>query len=155
MGLVESGADQVVHAGIDDHEGLGGALLHVDDLADEDAGIADEYAARFEQDAGAEIAEAAADNLAIGGGLGRRRIVEAIGYAEAAAGIDMVDLVAVGAKGTDKVGKALIGGVVGGEVRDLASDMHVDAVDPEAGQPGGAGIDLAGDIIVDAELVLR
>ena len=49
------------------------------------------------------------DDLAIGGGLGRRRIVEAVGDAEAAAGIDMVDLMAVGAEIADEIGQEPVG----------------------------------------------
>ena len=144
VGVVERRADEVVHAGVEDDEGLGGALLDVHDLGDQDAGIADEDAAGLEQDAGAEIAEPAADDLGIGGRRRRRRIVEPIGDAEAAAGVDVVDDVAVGAQVADEVGEPLIGGVEGRQVGDLAADMHVDAADPDAGQLGGAGIDGAG-----------
>ena len=50
VALVEGGADQVVHAGIDDLEGLGGALLLVEAGREQDAGVADDVAAGFEED---------------------------------------------------------------------------------------------------------
>ena len=54
----------------------------------------------------------------------------------------------------DQVGKQAIGLVEGGEVGDLAADMHVDAGEADAGQLRRVGIDLAGAEPGDAELVL-
>ena len=139
MGVVERRADEVVHAGVEDDEGLGRALLDVFDPGDEDAGIADEDPAGLEQDARAEIAEPAADDLGIGGRRRRRRVVEPVGDAEAAAAIDMVDGVAVGAQVVHQIGQPLIGRVIGRHVGDLAADMHVDAAHLEAGQASRRG----------------
>ena len=39
ISLVERGADEVVHSGIDDLEGFGRALFLVKDLGEKDAGV--------------------------------------------------------------------------------------------------------------------
>ena len=86
--------------------------------------------------------------------MGRRLVVVAIGNAEAAAEIDMVDDMAIGPEVPDKAHEALDRGIVGFESGDLAADMHVDAGDQDARQLGGAGIDGAGLGDRNAELVL-
>ena len=53
--LVERRADQIVHAGIDDDEGLGFAALHVEHARHQDAGIADDQPARLEDQLAAEV----------------------------------------------------------------------------------------------------
>ena len=58
MAFVEGGADEVVHARIDDLESLGGALFLVEALGHEDTGVADDVAAGLQEDFEAEILDA-------------------------------------------------------------------------------------------------
>ena len=55
MRLVQRRADQIVHRGVDDDEVLAVAVLHIDHAGDQDAGIADDHAARLEHQRAAEI----------------------------------------------------------------------------------------------------
>ena len=76
----------------------------------------------------------ARDDLGVALGRRRRLVVEAIGNAEAAAEIDMVDRVAVGAQRADEIGEQREGVVERLQVGDLRADVHVDAVDLDARQ---------------------
>ncbi len=67
-------------------------IFYVNDLADENAGIAADQAARFEDDPAIERAHMLGDDAGIGAGLGRRHVVLAIGNAQSAAQIDMLDV---------------------------------------------------------------
>ena len=51
VGLVERGADEVVHAGVGDDEGLGAVLLDVKDAGEQAAGLGDDEAAGLEEQA--------------------------------------------------------------------------------------------------------
>ena len=62
--LVERRADKIVHAGIDDDEGLGLAVLHIEHARHQDAGIADDEPARLEDQLAAETARRAFDDPA-------------------------------------------------------------------------------------------
>ena len=90
----------------------------------------------------------------IGVGERRRVVVDAIGNAEAAAEIDMLDGVAVGAQRADQIDEQREGVVEGLQFGDLAADMGVDAGDLDARQLCRAGIDLPRALPRDAELVL-
>ena len=155
MGLVEGRPDEVVHAGIDDDEGLGLGALHVEHARHQDAGIADDQPARLEDQRAVERARRPLDHLRIGGRVRRRVVVVAIRNAEAAAEIDVLDGMAVGAQRAHEVGQQREGVVERLQLGDLAADMHVDAVDPHARQLRRMGIDLAGAADRNAELVLR
>ena len=63
--LVERGTDEIIHAGIDDLEGFGGAALFVEAFGEEHAGVAHDVAARFEQDFQPEILEPGDEFLAV------------------------------------------------------------------------------------------
>ena len=52
--LVERRADEIVHRGVDDDEGLGLAALHVEHAVTQDAGIADDQPARLEDERAVE-----------------------------------------------------------------------------------------------------
>ncbi len=54
VGLVEGGADEVVHGGVGDDEVLGTVLLGVEDTGEECAGLGDEEAAGLEEQVGVE-----------------------------------------------------------------------------------------------------
>jgi hypothetical protein len=66
MRVVERRTDQIVHAGVDDDEGLGLAALHVKHARDQDAGIADDQPAGLEDQLAVEIAGRALDDRRIG-----------------------------------------------------------------------------------------
>ena len=91
IGVVERRADEVVHRRVDDDEILALAALDVDDRGHQHAGVADDEAPRLENDLAAEAAGAARDDFRVTLGARRRIVVEAIGDAEAAAEVDMVD----------------------------------------------------------------
>ena len=129
MGLVERRPDEVVHRRIDDDEGLGLAVLHVEHARHQDAGIADDQPAGLEDQRAAELARGALDHRGIGVRIGRRLVVVAVGNAEAAAEIDVGDGVAVGAQRAHEVGQQREGVVERLEFGDLAADVHVDAGD--------------------------
>ena len=69
-------------------------LLHVDDARDQNAGIAGDHAAGFEDIFQAEVAQRALHHGGIFIGVRRHVIGAAIGNAEAAAQIEMADVVA-------------------------------------------------------------
>jgi hypothetical protein len=77
-----------------------------------------------------------------------------IGNAEAAADIDVMNGVAIGAERLDQLGHEAEGVAERFEVGDLAADMHVDADGFDIGQFGDALIDFARALIGNAELVL-
>ena len=127
----------------------------IDHARDQDAGIADDQAAGLEDQRAAEVARRALDHRRIGGRIGRRLVVLAIGNAEAAAEIDMLDVMAVGAQRAHEVGEQREGVVERLQIGDLAADVHVDAGDAHALQLAGMRIDVARAADRDAELVLR
>ena len=88
------------------------------------------------------------------GVVGLEILPGAVGDAEPAAEVDVVDVVAVVRKLLEKAGEDREGGVEGGEIGDLRADVHVDAGDLEAGQGGRLAVDGAGARDRDAELGL-
>ena len=50
IGVVKGGPDQVVHRGINDDKMLAAGLFDVFDAGDEDAGVADDKTAGFDED---------------------------------------------------------------------------------------------------------
>ena len=154
MRVVKGRPDQIVHAGIDDDEGLGLAALHVEHARDQDAGIADDQPARLENKPAIEIARRALDDGRIGIRIGRRLVVLAIGNAEPAAEIDVADLVTVGAQHAHEIGEQRERVAERIELGDLAADMHVDAGDAHALKLGGARINVARAADRNAEFVL-
>ena len=64
-GVVERRADEIVHAGVDDDEILGLAVLHIDDARHQNAGVADDEPPRLEHQLAAEPREMPAHDLAV------------------------------------------------------------------------------------------
>ena len=93
-------------------------------------------------------------DLAVVEGERRRLVRAAVGDAEAAAEVEAADGVAVGAERLRQLGDLGEGGLVGGEVGQLAADVHVDADHFDAREPRRLGVDGAGAGEGDAELVL-
>ena len=154
MRLVQRGADQIVHRGVDDDEILGVAGLHIDHAGDQDAGIADDHPPRLEHQRAAEVMRHPLDHRGIGVGHRRRFAIHVIGNAEAAAEIDMRNGVAVGAQRLHEFRQHAERGFHPAQIGDLAADMHVDAGHLDPGQLCRAGIDRARAGERNAELVL-
>ena len=57
IALVKRGPDQIVHSGIDDDEFLLLGLLEIANARQQNAGVADQETARFEQNAQSELAQ--------------------------------------------------------------------------------------------------
>ena len=101
-----------------------------------------------------EPARRALDHGGVGVGIGRRLVVLAVGNAKAAAEIDMLDAMAVGAQEADEFREQRERFAERIELDDLAADVHVDADDADAVELGGARIDLAGATDRNTEFVL-
>src|SRR5262249_37298847 len=102
-----------------------------------------------------EIARRVLDDLGVGVRIGRRLVVVAIRNAEAAAQIDVVDAMAIGAQHAHELREQREGILERLQFGYLAADMHVDARDANARELAGAGVGLARAADWDAELVLR
>ena len=155
MSLVEGWADEVVHGGVGDDEVLGAVLLGVEDAGEERSGLGYEEAAGFEEQVGVEAVERGADGVGVGGDAGCG--VEGFGAvldAEASSGVDVADVVAVGAEFVDQGADALERLGEGLDGADLGADVDADACGLEVGEFGGSAVDVAGALDGDAELVL-
>ena len=153
-GVIERRANQVVHRRVDDDKIPGVALLHIDHLGDQDAGIADDQAARLEDDLETKRGHMLANDRRISVRQWRRLVVGTVGNAQPAAEVDVLDGVAVGTQLADQVDEQREGVVERLQFGDLAADMGVDAGDADAGQRRGPGVDMAGALPGYAEFVL-
>lgn len=154
VGLVERGADELVHAGVDDDELLGAAVLDVLNAGEEDAGVADDGATGFEEDA-----EAAGDAVAEEGDEGGTEVGEgggggaAVVDAEAAAEVEFFDVDVAGVEVVDE-GECCVGGFdVRGWGGDGGAEVEVDAAEVEGGVIAEAFEDGACEGDINAELV--
>src|SRR6186997_2672496 len=128
-------------------------MLHEQHPRHQYSGVADEQAARLENEPAIEIARRALDYLGIVVGMRRRLIVVAVRDSEAATEIDMRNGVTVGTQHAHELGEQSEGAVERIEVGNLAADVHIDAGDLEALELRSAGIDFARAADRDAELV--
>ena len=126
---VERGADQVVHGGVDYQESLAVIALAVDHRGQQDSGGPDDGAAGLEQQANVETTQRRGQRLRIRSDLGGEflRVRLFVGDAQSAAGVDVVDLVAVGAQFADQIRHARHRFAKGGDVGDLRADVNADA----------------------------
>ena len=85
----------------------------------------------------------------------RRRVVGAVGNSQAAAEVDVLDAMAVGAQASHQIGEQRKGVPEWRELSDLAADVHIDAGDREARQLRSPRIDRARGADRNAELVRR
>ncbi len=96
VGVVERGADEVVHRGVGDDEGLATVLLDVEDAGEEGAGLGYDEAAGFEEQvcglAGETFGESCGVLFYLFCGV---ECSGAVVDAEAASGVDVADVVAV------------------------------------------------------------
>src|SRR5262249_14368995 len=118
--FVERGTNEIVHPGVDDDKGLSLDTLEIKHARDQDTGIADNQAARFEDKRALKVARRALDHRGVSLGMRRRLVVLAIGNAETAAEIDMADGVTVGAQGSHEIRQQRKSIVERLEFRDLA-----------------------------------
>jgi hypothetical protein len=93
IGLIERGADEVVHRGVGNHKGLFAVALDVQHTRERAAGLRDQEAPRLQQQAALEASEGAfygGGVLAhLGGGVEAARVVI---NAQASAGIDGLEV---------------------------------------------------------------
>jgi len=96
MGVVEGRADEIVHAGVGDDEGFCAVLLDVEDASEEGSSLGNDEASRFKEEMGGLVAQALCEGrgvfLYLVGGIENGG---AIVDAEAAASVDVADVVAV------------------------------------------------------------
>ena len=89
-----------------------------------------------------------------GDAVGGVEVGAAVLDAEATAGVEVLDVDAVGAEVFDERAHALDGLGEGRRVADLRADVHADAGGRDAGELRGAAIDFAGPLDGNTELVL-
>ena len=168
VSLVERGPDQVAHAGIDDLERLHRSLLGVEHAGDQHPGVADDHAARFEQDAQLEVPQHRQDARGVGGegqglaafGLGfPPRFVAAgqraaVNDADAAADREELDAVPVAEVGGQR-GHLAHRFLERAGLGELRPDVHLDPAQAQVRQAGGAVVGVGHAVEVDPELVLR
>jgi hypothetical protein len=130
-------------------------MFHKQHASNQDACIADEQATRLKDQPAIEIARRPFDNFGIGLGVRWRFVVVAIRNSQAAAKIDMRDLVAVATQDPNKFGEQRESISERVEFGDLTADVHIDAGDFESLQLGGPRVNLARAADRNAELVLR
>ena len=132
VGLVERRADEVVHAGVGDDEGLGSVLLDEEDAGEQSSSLRHDEAAGFEE----EVGVYAGEDFGEGGGvlvdlLGRAEVGGFQGIvivdAEAPAGVDVADVVAIFAEVGDEGKNAFGSGGEGADAADLRADVNADA----------------------------
>ena len=58
VGVVERGADEIVHGGVGDDEGLAAVFLYVEDASEEGSGLGYDEAAGFEEQVGGLVGQA-------------------------------------------------------------------------------------------------
>lgn len=153
--VVERGTDEVVHRGVGDDEGFSAVLFDDEDAGEERSCLRDEEAAGLEEEMGLFVGEAFGESCGIALDLvccvkGSVGIVDA----EAATGVDGANVVAVATKLGDECGDAFECSGEGIDLADLRADVDGDAVGLEPFGFGGAAVDGAGCLDVDAELVL-
>lgn len=156
VGVVEGGPDEVVHGGVGDDEGFAAVLFDDKDAGEEGSGLGDEEAAGLEEEAGLladeTFVESGGVELDLVGGVeGSVGVVDA----EAAAGVDGADRVAVAAELGDERGDAGESGGEGSDLADLGADVDGDSVGLEPLGSCGAAVEASGGFDVDAELVFR
>ena len=99
MRVVKGRAHQIVHRRVDDNKGFCLATLHIKDRGNEDSGVARDQPSRLENQQTVERRKPCLDNLRVTLRMIAFRIVpQNIRDAEAAAEIDMIDGVTVGAQ---------------------------------------------------------
>ena len=127
VGAVQGRPDQIVHGGIHDQEGLVGIRLLVENLRQEDPGVADDRAARLEDQHAFEVLEERRDRLRKI--LGLRRDFILIGDPEPPADVQIADLHPDAFELLHKVENLLQRLDIGADVHQLRADVLVHADD--------------------------
>jgi hypothetical protein len=154
VGVVEGGADEVVHGGVGDDEGLAAVFLDVEDAGEKCAGLGYDEAAWFEEQVGGFVGETFVEGGSVlfylpGGVEGAGSVVDA----EAAAGVDVADVVAVLAQVGDEAGDTGESGGEGVDFADLGADVDGDAGGVEPPGFFCCAVDGASGFDVDAEFM--
>jgi hypothetical protein len=150
--VVQGGADEVVHRGVDDHEPPHRTVLQVEHPGEERAGVADERPPGLDDDGEAEVARAVDERGTVLGG--RRRPLLAVGDPEPAAHVEVAERDAAVAQAADQHPHARERVGEGREARELRADVAVDADDLEVREARRARVDLERGGDVDSELAL-
>ncbi len=128
VSVVERGTDEVVHGGVGDDEGFGAVFFDVENAGQESTGLGYDEAARFEEEMGGFAGETLRESSCVffyllRGVKGSGSVVDA----EAAAGVDVADVVAVFAQVGDEAGDAGEGGGEGVDFANLRADVDGDS----------------------------
>ena len=143
MAIVKGRPDEIIHAGIDHHKGFALAALHINYLRDEDAGVAHDEPAWLEDQLAAECVDVAPHDLGVAVGMiGLRIFARGDREFQAAAEIDVIDLVAVTAQTWTK-SAASSNADRKAQIGDLRTDMNIDAGDLDARKPRRLRVDIA------------
>ena len=158
VSVVEGGADEIVHGGVGDDEGLAAVFLDVEDAGEECTGLSDDEAARFEEQVGGFVGESLGEGGCVFldllcGVVCRAGGVGSVVDAEPAAGVDVADVVAITAQIGDEGGDTSERGGEGVDFADLRADVDGDAGGVEPLGFFCCAVDGAGGFDVDAELV--
>ena len=165
--FVESRADEVVHAGIDDLEGLGGAALLVEHLGEHESGVSDHEATGLAQDAQSERFEMRHNGVGVGLHRQRMRLrilfppgggagVQALAVIDADTAADAEEFDAVALFDLlherhdllHRFKKRI-------HIGELRADVHLQAFDDEIRALGGhTGVNVEDLVEVDAKFVL-
>ncbi len=128
VGVVERRTDQVVHSGVGDDEGFGAVLFDDEDAGEKCAGLSDDKAAGFEEKMGVLIGETFIQSCGVFFDLlVGVEVRGAVVDAEAAACIDVANVVAVLAEFGDETGDSSERGGKGIDLTDLRADVDRDA----------------------------
>ena len=154
-GVVQAGAQQIVHCRIDNHERLGRARLHADHLAEQDAGVGDDQPPGFEGEANVPALGDLRHHLPIGLGRGRHGSGGIVGDAEPSAQIRHADAVPRCAQAGDQSADLLEGGARRRKIRQLTTDVNRHALDLEGRQLADLLVSMQRIADRQAELVMR
>ena len=164
VSLVEGRADEIIHSGVDNLEGLGVALLLIEAGGEKDTGIPRDVTTGFEKDLEAEGLKAGCQFVGVDHG-GQWRFIVLIPPILLAGGesgiVDDSD------SSTDREELNVVHGLQLGHERDdpfdcfhergytgeLGSDVHLHTLDLDMGEICGVLVDFAGGSVVDSELV--
>src|ERR1700753_679715 len=155
MRAVERWPNEVVHRGVGDDEALRTVLLGVENTREQCTGLRDEEATGLEQEMNAQAMECTADGACIiGDALGGIEVGTAVLDAEAATGVEILNIDAIGAEVFDERPHALHRFRERLGVANLRADVNTDSSGLDACELCGAAIELTRGVHRDAKLVL-
>ena len=153
IGLIQRGADEIVHGRVDDDELFRFGRFAIEHAAEERASGADDGAAGFHHELQVVAGAAGADVLDVGGDVGFD-LIRLVGDAEAATEVKMPDGHAAGAEAADEGEHGIERFFERGGVEQLRTDVAADAFGDDVFELQGARVDVFGGGDIDAELVI-